>query len=136
MRRSTFMTLSAATSLVCGLAALFATSQLAATYGVVLEQQADIAVKLVAASYLGYAVTNWLGRNAADPVARRAVTFGNFAGWAVSIAVGVYAWTMIPANAATWMSLAVPVAFTAGWGYYAFVDAGSRVRALNNAASG
>ena len=58
MGRSTFMTLSAAASLVYGAAGLLATLQFAASYGVTVDPQSEIVVKFLAASYLGYAVTN------------------------------------------------------------------------------
>lgn len=126
MRRSTFMTLSAATSLVYGLAGLLATGQLAAAYGVTLDQQSEIVVKFIAASYLGYATMNWLARHTQDPVARRAITLGNFTGWAISFAVSGYALTIGFATAGGWGTLAMQAIFTGGWGYYAFIRDAAR----------
>jgi len=135
MRRSTFMTLSAATSLVYGLAGLLATGQLAAAYGVTLDQQSEIVVKFIAASYLGYATMNWLARHTQDPVARRAITLGNFTGWAVSLAVSGYALTTGFATAGGWGALALQAIFTAGWGYYAFIREAARQPALGDVAA-
>jgi hypothetical protein len=129
------MTLSAATSLVYGLAGLLATGQLAAAYGVTLDQQSEIVVKFIAASYLGYATTNWLARHTQDAVARRAITFGNFTGWAVSLAVSGYALTTGVGGAAGWGTLAMQAIFTAGWGYYAFVRGAARQPIPSDAAA-
>lgn len=125
MNRSTFMTVSAAASLAYGVAGLVASSQLAASYGVTLDAQSEIVVKFLAASYLGYAVTNWLSRHTTDPVARSAIMLGNFTGWAVSLAVALYGMSVIGTQPFGWATLAIQLLFTAGWGYYAFIRGGA-----------
>jgi hypothetical protein len=125
MKRSTFMTVSAAVSLLYGLAGLVASSQLAASYGITLDSQGEVIVKFLAASYLGYAVTNWLARNTADPVARSAIVLGNFTGWVVSVPVAFYSVYVFGAQPFTWATLAFQLLFSAGWGYYAFARGGA-----------
>jgi hypothetical protein len=136
MSRSTFMTVSAAASLAYGVAGLIASSQLAATYGVTLDPQSEIVVKFLAASYLGYAVTNWLARHTTDPVARSAIVLGNFSGWAISLAVALYGISVIGAQPFGWATLAIQLFFTAGWGYYAFMRGGARGPAAKAAGAG
>jgi hypothetical protein len=133
MNRNTFMTVSAAASLVYGMAGLVASSQLAASYGVTIDAQSEIVVKFLAASYLGYAVTNWLARNTTDPLARSAIVLGNFSGWAVSSAVALYGMSVIGPQPFGWATLAIQLLFTAGWGYYAFARGGARRPAMNEA---
>jgi cbb3-type cytochrome oxidase subunit 3 len=136
MKRSTFMTVSAAASLVYGVAGLVASSQIAAIYGLTLDAQSEIVVKFLASSYLGYAVTNWLARHTVDPVAQSAIVLGNFTGWAVSLPVALYSMSVFGAHAFSWATLALQVLFTAGWGYYAFVRGGARRRAASEAGVG
>ena len=119
MKRSTFMTTSATVSLVYGLVALLATTQ------------------LVAACFLGYAVLNWLSRHTTDPVAANAIAVGNLVGWAFSLVVAIDGATIIPGTALMNLStLAIQVIFTAGWGYYAFVRGGARRPAASEARVG
>lgn len=126
MKRSTFMTVSAAASLLYGVAGLVASSQLAAIYGLTLDAQSEIFVKFLAASYLGYAVTNWLARHTIDPVAQTAIVLGNFTGWAITLPVSLYGMSVIGGQAFSWATLALQVLVTAGWGYYAFMRGGAR----------
>ncbi|HEY6201637.1 MAG TPA: hypothetical protein VI056_01215 [Candidatus Limnocylindria bacterium] len=136
MNRSTFMTVSAAASLAYGVAGLIASSQLAATYGVTLDAQSEMVVKFLAASYLGYAVTNWLARRTTDAVARSAIVLGNFSGWAISLAVALYGMSVIGARPFGWATIAIQLLFTSGWGYYAFVRGGARRPAAKPAGVG
>lgn len=133
MGRSTFMTLSAAASLVYGVAGLLAAPQLAASYGVTLDPQSEIVVKFLAASYLGYAVTNWFARHTTDPVARSAIVLGNLTGWALSVPVAAYSIWLLGGSAFNWGTLAIQVLVTLGWGYYAFVRGGVRRPARDRA---
>jgi hypothetical protein len=135
MKRSTFMTISAAASLLYGVAGLVASSQLAAIYGLTLDAQSEIVVKFLAASYLGYTVTNWLARHT-DPVAQSAIVLGNFAGWAITLPVSLYSISITGGQAFGWATLALQVLVTAGWGYYAFVCGGARRPAASEARVG
>jgi hypothetical protein len=133
MTRSTFMTLSAAISLVYGVVGLAATRQLASIYGATIDPQTELAVKFLAAAYLGYAVTNWVARHTTDPVGRRAIVLGNLTGWAASLGVGIYGTALIGATVIGIATVAVQALFTLGWGYHAFVRGGARSPTLRDA---
>jgi hypothetical protein len=111
------MTLGAGVSLVYGLVGLLATQQVARIYGSRLGVDAS---QFLAAAYLGYAVTNWFARGTRDPVARRAITLGNFTGWAISLILALLDVLSGFANPLLWPTLALCAVFTAGWGYFAF----------------
>lgn len=136
MNRITFMTVSAAASLAYGVAGLVASSQLAASYGLKLDTQGEIVVKFLAASYVGYAATNWLARGTSDPVAQRAIVLGNFIGWAVSLPVALYALFVVGPSVFGSVTLAVQAVVTAGWAYYAFGQSSAGRPAANEAAVG
>lgn len=113
-----FMTLGAGVSLVYGLVGLLATQQVARVYGSRLGVDAS---QFLAAAYLGYAVTNWFARGTRDPVARRAITLGNFTGWAISLILALLDVVDGFANPLLWPTVVLCCVFTAGWGYFALV---------------
>src|SRR5207249_371159 len=78
-----FMTLSALVSVFYGIVGLLATEPLASFGGFVKGVPSPGLGEFLAASYLGYGVMNWFARDTRDPVARRAIAFGNLTGWSV-----------------------------------------------------
>jgi hypothetical protein len=122
MNRSTFMAIATIVSVVCGLAALLAPTELAAIFGVNIDDVAVSAARLLGAAYLGYAATNWLGRDVRDSSAQRAIAVGNLASWTLSLVVTLIAIGTGLGNMQTWLLVAVEVIFAAAWGYFAFAD--------------
>jgi hypothetical protein len=122
MNRSTFMATATAVSVVCGLAALLAPAELAGIFGVKVDDVTTSAARLLGAAYLGYAATNWLGRDVRDSSAQRAIAVGNLASWTLSLVVTLIAIGTGLGNMQTWLLVAVEVIFAAAWGYFAFAD--------------
>ena len=122
MNRSTFMATATAVSVVCGLAALLAPAELAGIFGVKVDDVTTSAARLLGAAYLGYAATNWFGRDVRDSSAQRAIAVGNLASWTLSLVVTLIAIGTGLGNMQTWLLVAVEVIFAAAWGYFAFAD--------------
>ena len=122
MNRQTFMSLAAAVSVVTALAALLAPAQLAAAFGVTLDDVGILQARLLGAAYLGYGVIVWFGKDVRDNAARRAIALGSFVSWALSLIVTVAGVVMGPAGIQSWLLVALQVVIASAWGYYAFVD--------------
>jgi hypothetical protein len=122
MNRSTFMAIATVVSVVCGLAALLAPAELAAIFGVKVDDVTISEARLLGAAYLGYAAIAWFGRDVRDSSAQRAIAIGNFASWTLSLVVTLVAIGTGLGNVQTWLLVAVEVPFAAAWGYFAFAD--------------
>jgi len=122
------MTLSALVSVFFGIVGLLATEPLATFGGFARGVPSAGLGEFLAASYLGYGVMNWFARDTRDPVARRAIAFGNLTGWSLSL---VLALTDILAGGARtfgWPTVILCTVFTAGWGYFATQRARAHAR--------
>src|SRR6266511_4485006 len=62
-----------------------------------------------------------IARGTRDPVARRAITLGNFTGWAISLILALLDVVDGFANPLLWPTVVLCCVFTAGWGYFALV---------------
>ena len=122
MTRQTFMSLAAAVSVVTGLAALLAPAQLAAVFGVTLDDVGIVQTRLLGGAYLGYAAIVWFCKDVRDNAARRAIALGSFVSWALSLVVTVAGVVMGPVGTQSWLLVASQVVFASAWGYFAFVD--------------
>jgi hypothetical protein len=120
MTERLFMSASAIVSLGVGLLGVIAAAPIASAVGLGGESSLVLAGRLLSASYVGYAVTDWLGRGTRDPIARRAIELGNFTGWALSFAVSSIGTAFSGLSAFGSLSLALQGVFAAGWGYVAF----------------
>lgn len=120
MTERTFMSASAIVSLAVGLLGVIAAAPIASAVGLDGEPTLVLAGRLLSASYVGYAVTDWLGRGTRDPVARRAIELGSFTGWALSFTVSAIGAALGGISGVGLVSLAFQGCFAAGWGYVAF----------------
>ena len=120
MTERLFMSASAIVSLAVGLLGVVAAAPIASTIGLDGEPALVLAGRLLSASYVGYAVTDWLGRGTRDPIARRAIELGNFTGWALSFTVSAIGTALGGVSAIGSISLAFQGCFAAGWAYVAF----------------
>ena len=122
MNRQTFMRVAAGVGVVTGLAALLAPAELATVFGVVLDDVGRSQTRLLGAAYIGYAAIVWLSRDVRDLTAQRAIALGNFVSWALSLIVAVTGLVAGLAGPQSWALVLLEVAFTAAWGYFAFID--------------
>lgn len=122
MNRQTFMAISAGESVVVGLAALIAPAQLAAVFGVTLDDVGLSQTRLLGTAYLGYGVIVWFAREVRDVTAQRAIALGNFVSWTLGLIVSVVGIVTGLAGPQGWLLVALEVPFAAAWGYFTFVD--------------
>ena len=123
MNRRAFMTIAAGCSVVAGLTALLFPAQLAAVFGITLDDVGRSQERLLGAAYLGYGAIAWAGREVRDNAAQRAIAVGNLVSWCLSLAVTVIGIVTGLAGAQAWLLVAIAVTFTAAWGYLAFTEA-------------
>lgn len=128
MNRTRFISLSAAVSLAYGAAALVAPAALTGAYGVALDRSGLFLVQFLGASYIGYAIIDWLTRASSDSVARRGVALGNAVAWTLGIVVSGAGMLSGLAAPLGWSVVALAVLFAAGWIAIAVTPTDSRVR--------
>ena len=122
MTRQAFMSLAAGVSVVTGLSALLAPAQIAAVFGVTLDDAGIAQTRLLGAAYLGYAAIVWFGKDVRDHAAQRAIALGNVVSYALSAVVTMAAVVLGLAGIQSWSLVVLEVVFTAAWGYFAFID--------------
>ena len=120
MSERVFMGASAVVSVLFGIIGATAAAPIAAAVGLGGEPTLVLAARLLSASYIGYAVTDWMGRGTRDPVARRAIRYGNFTGWALSFAASLVGTLLMGATTLGLVALALQGCFASGWGYVVF----------------
>ena len=108
-------TTSAVVSVVFGLPMLAFPDAIGAFYGVHADTTALFAGRMLAGSYLGYAIVNFLSRDSAEAATRRAVAAGNAFAWAAGLAVSAYAQVQGLANGVGWTTVALQIVFIAAW---------------------
>jgi hypothetical protein len=122
MTRQTFMSLAAAVSVVTGLAALLAPAQLAAFFGVTLDDLGNLLTRLLGSAYLGYAAICWFAKDVRDDAARRAIALGNLVSWALALVLTIAGVVIVPAGTQSLLLVALEGAFASAWGYFAFIE--------------
>ncbi len=108
---------SATVSLAYGLVTLAFPAAIFSLYGVTLDQNLRIAAQLLASSYVGYGILNFLARCSADPDARRAIAAANAFAWGSGLVISTYAQTLGLLNAFGWTTVALQLVFTVAWAY-------------------
>ena len=122
MNRRTFMTLAAGVSIATGLAAVLAPAQVAAVFGVTLNDAGIAQTRLLGAAYLGYSALLWFARDVRDVTAQRAIALGNLVSWALSLVVTAAGIAAGLAGAQSWLLVVLEVVFAGAWGYFAVID--------------
>jgi len=120
MRRSTFMAIGALIAFAFGLAFIVVPAQLMALYGVALDTAGQLMGRYFGSAFLGIGVLTWLGRNAPQGDALRAIMMGNFILSITGLAVGVLAALSGLGNALLWSDVAIYLLMTAGWVFFLF----------------
>ena len=122
MNRQAFMTIAAAESVVTGLAALLGPTQLAAFFGVTIDDVGMSLTRLLGTAYLGYAATVWFARDVRDVTAQRAIALGNFVSWTLGLVVSVVGIVTGLAGPQGWLLIGLEVTFAVGWGYFTVAE--------------
>lgn len=122
MNRQTFMGIAARIGGITGLAALIAPAQLAAVFGVVLDDVGMSQTRLLGTSYLGISTIVWFARDVIDDAAQHAIALGNLVSWGLGLIVTVVGIVAGLADPQSWLLVALEVPFAAAWGYWAFAD--------------
>lgn len=122
MNRATFLSVAAAVSAISGLAALLAPAQLAAVFGVTLNDVGIAQTRMLGAAYLGYAAIVWFARGVRDDTAQRAIALGSLVSWALGLVVTVAGIITGLAGTESWLLVAIEVPFTVAWGYFSFIE--------------
>ena len=129
MNRRIFVSIAAAFGLVNAVPGLIAPAAVASLYGVTVDSQSALIAQMLAASYIGYAIINWVTRDPTEIAVRRGIDAGNLVAWGASAAIWIYAASTGMTNAVSWVGAAFTVLFTIGWAYFMFADRaiGSRI---------
>ena len=108
-----------------GVVGLIAPESLAGFFGggIPLDATATALVRLLCASYVGFAALNWAARDLSEGAAWRAVAVGNATSWAISGAVATIGLASGLGNALAWVVVALQLVMTVAW---LTVFAGSR----------
>jgi hypothetical protein len=122
MNRRTFLLIAAGVSVVSGLVALLVPAQLAAVFGVTLNDVGISQTRLLGAAYLGYAAIVWFARDVRDLAALRAIAVGNLVSWALSMVVTAVGIATGLAGAQSWLLVVLEVVFAGAWGSFAVID--------------
>jgi hypothetical protein len=117
MTYRTVATASAIVSVVYGLAALLVPNALASLFGVAMDTLAEYEGRLLGGAYLGYALVNFLTKDTADPLTRRAIAAANAVAWAVGLVVLTLGQLQGLSNAIAWTSVVVALVFTVVWAW-------------------
>ena len=110
-------TASAIVSVLYGLAALLVPNALASLFGVAIDTLAEYEGRLLGGAYLGYAFVNFLTRDTADPLTRRAIAASNTVAWAVGLVVLTLGQLQGLGNGIAWTSVVVALVFTVVWAW-------------------
>jgi hypothetical protein len=122
MNRRVFASIAAVFGVVNAVPGLVAPAAVASLYGVSLDSQSALAAQLLAASYIGYAVVNWITHDSTEIAIRRGIGAGNLIAWGPSAVIWISAASSGTANALGWVGAGFAVAFTVGWAYFVFAD--------------
>lgn len=122
MTRPSFMTIAAGVSILSGLASLVGPAQVAAVFGIALDDVAASQARLLGAAYLGYAAIAWFGKDVTDLAAIRAIAVGSVVSWALSAIITVMIIFSGLAGTQAWLLVAVEAMFAAAWASFAFAE--------------
>ena len=125
MKHSVFMAIAAILALIVGLAFALIPAQLLSIYGITLEADGEWIARCLGSAFLGVAVTTWLGRNAPQGDALRAILLGDFVLTGAGLVMSMLFSIRGSGNALIWSTAAVYALLTAGFGYFRFVKPGS-----------
>jgi hypothetical protein len=122
MKLSTMMIINALVAAVFGVAFVVVPSQSISLYGV--EDASEILIlilRLMGASFIGFAVLTWLARNASDSDARRAIVLALIVSDGIGFIAALIAQLADVVNSLGWSTVAIYLLLALGFGYFQFV---------------
>jgi hypothetical protein len=122
MKLSTMMIINAVVAAVFGVAFVVVPSQSISLYGV--EDASEILIlilRLMGASFIGFAVLTWLARNASDSDARRAIVLALIVSDGIGFIAALIAQLADVVNSLGWSTVAIYLLLALGFGYFQFV---------------
>jgi hypothetical protein len=121
MKFGTFMPIAAVLALVFGLAFILVPAQLMSLYGITLGADGQWIGRYCGSAFLGIGVLTWLGRNASQSEALRAIVLGNFVTSVTGLVVAILNALLGTGNALVWSTVVIYLFLTLGFGYFQFV---------------
>ena len=122
MKLSMMMIINAVVAAVFGVAFVLVPSQSISLYGI--EEASEILIlvlRLMGASFIGFAVLTWLARNASDSDARRAIVLALIVSDAIGFIAALIAQLADVVNSLGWSTVAIYLLLALGFGYFQFV---------------
>ena len=121
MKLSTMMIINAVVAAVFGVAFVLVPSQSISLYGV--EEASEILIlilRLMGASFIGFAVLTWSARNASDSDARRAIVLALIVSDGIGFIAALIAQLADVVNSLGWSTVAIYLLLALGFGYFQF----------------
>ena len=122
MKLSNLMIVKAIVCLGFGVLLLAIPGLLMSLYGVTLQEGGILMARLYGASLVGNLMLTWFSRNDAGSEALRAAVLGLLVYDAIGLIVAIVAMLSGVMNALGWSVVATYLFFTAGYGYFQFVE--------------
>ena len=114
------MAIAAVIAFIFGLSFILVPSQLLSMYGETLGITGQWVARYLGSAFIGIGVVNWFARNAAYNGAMRAIVLGTFVLAITGLIVAVLDLINGAGNALSWLTIAVYVFLTLGFGYFQF----------------
>ncbi len=118
MKLSYLMVVSAVVALSFGIAAVLAAGSVASFYGATLNPAGTIIAQLFGATLIGFAVLNWLAKNAKEGEALRAIVLANLVGDTIGFIVALLGQLSGALNAFGWAGVVINLILALGFLYY------------------
>jgi hypothetical protein len=112
---------------IFGVAFLLAPGQTMALYDVTLDEAGLFIARLLGAAFLGFAVINWLVRDAAPSRERQAIALALFVSLGLGFVASLMAQLAGIANSLGWLTVALYLVFSLGFAWVRFMGEGAAV---------
>lgn len=117
MKVKNFLVISAFVFVVFGIGFLFAPVWSMDLFDLTVQPEGAMVVQLLGATFFGFAILNWFGRNYAVPEDVRPIIIANFFGDTIGFVVVLYHKLDGMGNNLTWVPIALYLLFALAFGY-------------------
>jgi hypothetical protein len=125
MKLGTFMAIGAVIAFVFGLGFILFPAQTLSAYGETLNETGQWVARYLGSAFIGIAVIGWFARNAAYNGAMRAIILGFFVLSVTGLIVSVLDAILGEGNALIWLTVAIYLLLSVGFGYFQFTQPSS-----------